>query len=374
MKVLICSNTFQNIHHGPAKFIHLILEGIEEGNQVKVLTEDCSKSEELIYKVDLTFAKYFPKIGMVARILDYYFAAKRIKKVYDYDVIIFNHALIGLVTSRLQKDAKVIGMINDSNSLDLKISWDIDLKYQLRHFIFRRFEKMAVKSLNKIIANSNYIKNRIQDEYACPSSKVERLYKAISIKNIQPLIVKRIDKTTTINILFVKSDFEVGGLKFLIKALELLSNNYQFSLTIIGPNWTSKEIILSMLAPNSKIELTLLGPKKQSFIFDFLYEKSDIFCVPSIKEGLGVANMEAMICGVPVVSTNVGGIPEVLDFGVNGWLAKSQSAESIANQLKNCIENDIERERKIKAGYQYVISNFGADKMRSNFWNILEKL
>ena len=60
---------------------------------------------------------------------------------------------------------------------------------------------------------------------------------------------------------------------------------------------------------------------------------TDIFCVPSHKEALGVANLEALSRGVPVISSNAGGIPEVLNYGKCGWMANPGDSEDLASVL-----------------------------------------
>ena len=58
---------------------------------------------------------------------------------------------------------------------------------------------------------------------------------------------------------------------------------------------------------------------------------SDLFLLPSSEESFGVAALEAMSCGVPVVASNVGGLPEVIEHGVNGFLHEPQDLEGMAD-------------------------------------------
>ena len=99
---------------------------------------------------------------------------------------------------------------------------------------------------------------------------------------------------------------------------------------------------------------------------------TDIFCVPAHKEALGVANLEALSRCVPVVSSNTGGIPEVLNYGECGWMAAPEDPEDLARVLTLCIENTDERIGKIMAGMKYS-RKFSKDKVLANFIKILKK-
>jgi L-malate glycosyltransferase len=69
-----------------------------------------------------------------------------------------------------------------------------------------------------------------------------------------------------------------------------------------------------------------------------VYEKlslADLFLMPSQLESFGLAALEAMACEVPVIATNVGGVPEVVEHGVDGYLVEP---EDVASAAKFAIE------------------------------------
>jgi glycosyltransferase involved in cell wall biosynthesis len=59
-----------------------------------------------------------------------------------------------------------------------------------------------------------------------------------------------------------------------------------------------------------------------------------VYLQPSISEGFGIALVEAMGCGVPVIATAVGGAPEIIEHGVTGWLLDEPSPDKIAAALR----------------------------------------
>lgn len=87
----------------------------------------------------------------------------------------------------------------------------------------------------------------------------------------------------------------------------------------------------------TKNRIHLVGEK--SNIADFLIE-SDCLCFSSLYEGLPMAVIEAMSLGIPTISTPVGGMIDVIDDGVNGYLSDDMSVKSYTKTLKQIIEND----------------------------------
>ena len=118
------------------------------------------------------------------------------------------------------------------------------------------------------------------------------------------------------------------------------------------------------------IEINFKGICNQDSVFREILN-ADIFCVPSHKEALGVGNLEALSHGVPVVSSNAGGIPEVLNYGKCGWMADPENTEDLARVIVSCIENADERIIKIESGLEFS-KKFSKEKVLFNFIEILQ--
>jgi glycosyltransferase involved in cell wall biosynthesis len=74
------------------------------------------------------------------------------------------------------------------------------------------------------------------------------------------------------------------------------------------------------------------------------YHSADIFLLPSYKEGFPLTILEAMAAGLPVISTPVGAIPEVIDDGINGFLVPPRDSQALAAKISLLIENKRLRE------------------------------
>ena len=99
----------------------------------------------------------------------------------------------------------------------------------------------------------------------------------------------------------------------------------------------------------------------------------DVYILPSYNEGLPIAILEAMAYSHPVISTPVGGIPEVIETGKNGILVQPGDTKAIADAIKYYIENPDAIKRHGDKAYQ-VVQNFFPEKVFDDLKKIYEKV
>lgn len=97
------------------------------------------------------------------------------------------------------------------------------------------------------------------------------------------------------------------------------------------------------------------------------YSNCDIFIAPSRFESFGLIFLEAMIFSKPVIGTNIGGIPEVVENGVSGILIENENSEDLKNALIKLIENKNIRESMGKNGRRIYEEKFTAEIMANKF-------
>lgn len=105
------------------------------------------------------------------------------------------------------------------------------------------------------------------------------------------------------------------------------------------------------------------------------YKSADIFCLPSttMAESFGIVNLEAMASGIPIVSSNLGGIPDVVKHGENGLLAEPYDVEMVAENLLLLLQDEDIRSKMGKDGKQKV-KNYSWDKITTETEQLYRKI
>jgi colanic acid/amylovoran biosynthesis glycosyltransferase len=109
-----------------------------------------------------------------------------------------------------------------------------------------------------------------------------------------------------------------------------------------------------------QMRVTLMGAIPEASVFSEL-ESSHIFCLASLHEPLGVAIMEAMAMQVPVVVIRAGGVPELVDHGIDGWMVSPNDPEELANGIEYLLRHPELATRFGRAARRKVVEHFSSE-------------
>ncbi len=160
-------------------------------------------------------------------------------------------------------------------------------------------------------------------------------------------------------ILFVGRLVEFKGTRYLVDAMKYIKNA---KLVIVGKGEEERALRARAAKLKKQIndngsDLVFLGAKNHEEL-KTIYASSDIFVLPGVeakdgsKEGLGLVMLEALASGLPVVASNVGGIPSVIKNGKNGILVPERQPELLAEAITGVLEDDRLRAELRKASRQ----------------------
>ena len=105
-----------------------------------------------------------------------------------------------------------------------------------------------------------------------------------------------------------------------------------------------------------------------------LLSVADVFLLPSAQESFGLAALEAMACGVPVVASRVGGLPEVITDGLTGYLRDPDDQEGMAAAVLDLLDNPSLRQRVAHLARASVVDRFDEDRVVPMYEALYERL
>jgi glycosyltransferase involved in cell wall biosynthesis len=180
-----------------------------------------------------------------------------------------------------------------------------------------------------------------------------------------------------------KSLLEEKGVINLIKAFSKVSVHKPNLKLVIAVGRTTDALAsafdatLEML--NGYIKLHNIKDKTVVKLFTLeqmplVYKGSDIFVLASENETFGQVFIEAMASGIPVIGTKVGGIPEIISDGYNGFLVNPNDATTLANRIEMLIDDKTLLNSFIENGIKNIENNFDSDIQSDKFFAMLETI
>jgi glycosyltransferase involved in cell wall biosynthesis len=164
------------------------------------------------------------------------------------------------------------------------------------------------------------------------------------------------------------------GLEYLIRAAALVAKERENVVFVIGGDgWlrSHHEQLATKLNVRERMLFTGKIPQSEA---PYYYAMSDIVVVPSLQEGFGLVVSEAMACEKPVIGTKVGGIPDQLTDGYNGFLVQPRSPEEIAKRILFLIDHPEESRRMGVNGRRTVREKFDIERRIDKILLLYRKL
>lgn len=155
--------------------------------------------------------------------------------------------------------------------------------------------------------------------------------------------------------------YRTKALDVLIRAAALVAHSHaqaHFALVGDGMERPSLELLIEKLGLRRNVILLGQHPHARDLLPAF-----DLFVLPSRKEGMPLALLEAMAAGLPVVATNVGGMPEVVTHGKTGLIVPPEDPDSLAEAILSIASEPALRKRYGEAGRTHVNRHFSLDTM-----------
>ncbi|HET9733614.1 MAG TPA: glycosyltransferase family 4 protein [Acidimicrobiales bacterium] len=235
--------------------------------------------------------------------------------------------------------------------------WSFTMHGPTEFFAVERFNlARKVAAADGVICISDFCRSQLM--LLCPSSDWQKLGVVHCGADLGRYRYRRPPQSEQLRILCVGRLVARKGQALLLHALSQLSDaGVRASLTLVGSGPALKD--LQALAGRLGVagQVRFAGPKGQDEL-PAVFSDHDVFCLPSLAEGVPVVLMEAMATGLPVVATAVAGVTELVTAGTSGLLVAPGRADALAEALTRlgqdrdlCVRLSEAGRRAVEAGF-----------------------
>ena len=227
----------------------------------------------------------------------------------------------------------------------------------LRWYSFIEMQKRVSRTLSHIITVSECAREDICRDFDIPPDRFRVVPNGINTDLFQP--IAGIERAPNRFIVTNSADTPLKGLYYLLKAVAEVARTRDIYLTVVGSPKKNGGIVKLIRELGIGNRITFTG-RISDRLFIEEYARATAAVVPSVYEGFGLPVGEAMACGVPVISTTGGALPEVV--GDAGLLVPPENPAALAKAMIEILDRP-EMTRKLgAAGYRRVQENFTWEK------------
>lgn len=288
----------------------------------------------------------------------------------DYDTIWTNEPVMGVVTrmaarkTRKQR-TKVIYMVHGFHFYKGAplLNW----------MIYYPVEKIASKYCDEIVVINHDDYKQAQKLYTKAIKYIHGIGVDVSRldnKNNQTDIKKELGLSSNNRLIISVGELnENKNHQIIIKALSKLNNdNIHYILCGKGNQLNNLKELVRSLSLEKNVHF--LGYRKDVVN---LCHQSDIFAFPSLREGLGLAPLEAMYCGLPLITSDIRGPRDFMENGKTGYMCQADNEEEYVIAIKTLIDNDKKRKEFGKYN-QEVVKPFYLDNVKKEVLTIITEI
>ncbi|ADI74122.1 glycosyl transferase group 1 [Methanohalobium evestigatum Z-7303] len=221
--------------------------------------------------------------------------------------------------------------------------------------------------------NKNYMKNVIGS-----NNNINVIRCGIDYEKFKP--TNKQNNSSRVKILSVSRLIEKKGHIYLIRSIpEVIKHCTNCEFIIVGSGELENELKKLVEELNIKEYVNFVGDVTDYELIEY-YNTADIFVLPCVidkngdRDGIPVAMMEAMSMELPVISTNVSGIPELVENENTGLIIPEKNVKQLTNAIIRLCKNPDERKKMGIKGRQIIVNKFNIDKETDKLGNLFKKV
>ena len=382
-KILIATGVFPPDIGGPATYAETLVGALSgKGFKVRVLAysrkfRTGGFDSKYSFKVIRVWGKWPIWIKHLI------FGLKLLKMVPKHDTVfalnVWSAGLPSLIASKIFKKKFIIRIVGDYawevgvGKGKVKLLIDDFQKSKKRGWIgmLYKLQGWVCKKADTVIVPSKYLAGIVKG-WGVPESKTKVIYNGVDFK---PSGLSKEEARNKVGvhgniILSVGRLITWKGFRMLIKIMPRLLELKQFARLVIVGDGPDKKLLGSMVK-NMGLEnkVFLVGKKTKDELAVYL-AAADIFVLNSGYEGFSHQILEAMMCGVPVLASAVGGNKEMIKQGENGFLVRYNDEFNLVEAIKTIWQDEELKDELVENGKK-TVQKFSLDKMVEETMKVL---
>lgn len=394
LKVCIFTETYFPVIGGGETQARLLAEGLaRQGCQVMILTRRSDRSlpevetigDVRIYRLPPSGRQHLKKWGLL---LFSFPALFRLRNQYDV-ILVSGFRVIGVSAVLMSKLLRKTCFLKADNNGELSGEFfarglqNIGVKTGSWLFkVFLQLRNRILKSADGFIAISGQIAGEFAKTGMIPVEKIYRIPNSVDINVFHPVSVEEklrlreqlglLQKEKLV--IFTGRLVSYKGLPVLLNVWKELSKRHtDAGLILVGGGsmdlYNCEEALRRFVVENGLDESVMFAGEVRN-VHQYL-QASDIFVFPTEKEAFGIALIEAMACGLPVVSTHVGGLRDILVDGQNGLVFQPGDEQALCRYLESLLVDSSTAVRLGQAALHTARSLYGSDTVTGEYLNLL---
>ena len=234
---------------------------------------------------------------------------------------------------------------------------------EMVEMVKRRLNMRAFASATRLVTWCQWAAYSLVADYGVPLEKIDVIPPGVDLNLFRPSLLGK--HSERLRILFVGGQFERKGGPELLEAARSLGDNVELDIV------TGSDVPVIPAGVRARIHR---GLKPQSEGLVALYRAADIFVLPSRGDCMPQAVIEAIACGLPVVATRVGAIPEMVTDGVNGYLVPAREPRALAEAIGALVKHPGRRHPMGRHSRVLAQQTFDADQNNRRIFGLLKRV
>ena len=358
---------------GAQKYVLDLADGAKRaGFDVAIASQQNSHLYETLLKHNIRFIEVRHLQRDIDPILELQLAWElyKIIKKEKPDILHLNSSKVGALGALIGKLAGAPKIIFTAHGWAFN-----DPRPPLQLKVITFISRFAARFQDKIICVSKYDRRKALEFKIAPAEKIITIHNGINAKKIE--LIARDEAREKLKL--DKKDFVIGTIAnfYKTKALDTIvlsaisavheNSNIKFILIGDGPEMGKIEALIQKYKLDEYFILPGMIKNASNYLKAF-----DIFVMPSKKEGLPYALLEAMAAKVLCVVSAVGGMPEIISNEQNGILIRDMTPGKLQETITKLAENKLKMKEMAKAGQQTVLEEFSLKRMVEETLDVYE--